>query len=66
MIDERRQRDADLADDLGPQLQRVASLAPCRERKIRPLRHSEYRTPSLTILAWLGNSPLLVNTFSNR
>ena len=32
MIDERRERDAHLADDLRPQLQRVTGLAPRRER----------------------------------
>src|SRR4029077_2304479 len=36
MIDERRERDAHLADDLRPQLQGVAGLAPRRERQIRP------------------------------
>src|SRR5262249_41178186 len=36
MIDERSKCDAHLADDLRPQMQRVTSFAPRRERQIRP------------------------------
>src|SRR5436305_1971146 len=36
MIDERSKRNAHLADDLRPQLQRVTSFAPRGERQIRP------------------------------
>jgi hypothetical protein len=36
VIDERSERDAHLADDLRPKMQRVAGFAPRRERQIRP------------------------------
>src|SRR5450756_1529696 len=36
MIEPRRAREPDLADDLGPQVQRFVSLPPRRERQFRP------------------------------
>ena len=39
VIDERRQRQADLAGDLRPEVQRVARFAPFVERERRPVEH---------------------------
>jgi hypothetical protein len=38
MIDQRCQCHPHLADDLGPSVQRLASLAPLRQRQVRPRR----------------------------
>jgi hypothetical protein len=47
MIDQRRERDAHLANDLRPQMQRVAGVAPRRKRQIGPLRIVAHRFVSL-------------------
>src|SRR6266403_9560 len=39
MIEPRRARQANLADDLGPQVQRRIGLAPCRGRQFRPCKN---------------------------
>ena len=40
MVDHRLEGEAHLADDLGPELQRVAGVLPARQRQFRPHRSS--------------------------
>src|SRR5450432_142508 len=58
MIEPRRAREPDLADDLGAQMQRFVSVAPRRGRQLRPwgLRRIAHASPSHFVMGSSRNT----------